>query len=169
MSSSASDSDDALQKTINIAHAKALKLKRKRAQETSQKEKQELAQGTSENAMYCGMRLMDLLVSVRKQFGSDNEENDGPSEESDSETEDEDGDEFGAATDVALLKTLALIQKKDPSIYDTTTNVFGGRCPYSSLLVVALMPSWFPQRWRSRSQQLHRRSDPRKRYYSSSS
>lgn len=110
---------------------------------------------------------MGLLVSARKQFGSDIEEKDGPSEESDSETEDEDGDEFDAATDVALLKTLALIQKKDPSIYDTTTNVFGGRCSCSSL-VVTLMPSWLPQRWRSRSQQLHRRSDPRKRYYSSS-
>ncbi|KAG8911983.1 hypothetical protein FRC01_005365 [Tulasnella sp. 417] len=118
MSTSASDSEDALQKTINIAHAKALKLKRKRAQETSQKEKQELAQ-------------------LRKQFGSDAEDNE-PSTHSDSETEDEDGDEFDAATDVALLKTLALIQKKDPSIYDTSTNVFGGRDGEASISVWSL-------------------------------
>ncbi|KAG8903821.1 hypothetical protein FRC00_014474, partial [Tulasnella sp. 408] len=114
MSSSGSDSEEALQKTIDIAHAKALKLKRKRAQETSQKEKQEIAQ-------------------LRKQFGSDAEDNE-PNAESDSETEDEDGDEFDAATDVALLKTLALIQKKDPSIYDTSTNVFGGIDGEASIL-----------------------------------
>ncbi|KIO33924.1 hypothetical protein M407DRAFT_17191 [Tulasnella calospora MUT 4182] len=124
MASSASDSEEALQKTINVAHAKALKLKRKRAQETSQKEKQELAQ-------------------LRKQFGSDLDDNE-PSAESDEETEDEDGDEFDAATDVALLKTLALIQKKDPAIYDTSTNVFGGRSlwpPYTSYDTNASSPA----------------------------
>lgn len=72
---------------------------------------------------------MIFSTLVRKQFGSDAEDNE-PSAKSDSETEDEDGDEFDAATDVALLKTLALIQRKDPSIYDTTTNVFGGMFLY---------------------------------------
>ncbi|KAG9017244.1 hypothetical protein FRB90_001262 [Tulasnella sp. 427] len=114
MASSASDPENVLQKKIDIAHAKALKLKKKRAQETSHKEKQELAQ-------------------LRKQMGSDAED-DGSSEESDSETEDEEGDEFDAATDVALLKTLALVQQKDPSIYDTSTDVFGGLRRSRSLL-----------------------------------
>ncbi|KAG8889414.1 hypothetical protein FRB99_003990, partial [Tulasnella sp. 403] len=40
------------------------------------------------------------------------------------ESEDEDGEGFSAATDAALLKTLALLQKKDPAIYDPSAPIF---------------------------------------------
>lgn len=74
------------------------------------------------------LKLTTLLRVVKRQFSSDEEQDSLEEEDSDSETEDENGDELDPAKDVAFLKTLALIQKKDPSIYDTTKSLFEGPC-----------------------------------------
>lgn len=64
---------------------------------------------------------------MKEKYGSDAEEVE--EEETDSEedeTEDEDGEELTPAVDVAILRTLARIKRKDPEIYDTGRDVFEG-------------------------------------------
>lgn len=47
-------------------------------------------------------------------------------DDSEDETEDEDGEELTPAVDVAILRTLARIKRKDPSIYEKEKDVFEG-------------------------------------------
>lgn len=57
------------------------------------------------------------------------DENDVGDEEEDSEeaeSEDEDGEELTPAVDAAILRTLARIKRKDPSIYESGKDVFEG-------------------------------------------
>lgn len=62
---------------------------------------------------------------MKEKYGSDYEGVDGDDSDSD-ETEDEDGEELTPAVDAAILRTLSLIQKKDPAIYDSNQSVFEG-------------------------------------------
>lgn len=43
------------------------------------------------------------------------------------ESEDEDGEELTPAMDAAILRTLARIKRKDPSIYESGKDVFEGQ------------------------------------------
>lgn len=54
----------------------------------------------------------------------DNDEEEEDSE--DLESEDEDGEELTPALDAAILRTLARIKRKDPSIYEDGKDVFQG-------------------------------------------
>jgi len=63
-------------------------------------------------------------------LGSDVSESDLEEEETDSESaesEDEDGEEMTPTVDIAILRTLARIRQKDPSIYDSGKSVFDGK------------------------------------------
>ena len=55
-------------------------------------------------------------------------ERDGADEEDseEAESEDEDGEELTPAMDAAILRTLARIKRKDPSIYESGKDVFEG-------------------------------------------
>ncbi|KAG8771667.1 hypothetical protein FRC15_003269 [Serendipita sp. 397] len=94
VSSNASDEKEIYQLTINEHFAKAYKEKKEREE----------------------------LQKLKDKYGSDAELSAEESE--DSETEDEDGDELTPAMDVAMLRTLAKIRSKDPTIYDSKKNVF---------------------------------------------
>ncbi|KAG8781908.1 hypothetical protein FRC16_002757, partial [Serendipita sp. 398] len=94
VSSNASDEKEIHQLTINEHFAKAYKEKKEREE----------------------------LQKLKDKYGSDAELSAEESE--DSETEDEDGDELTPAMDVAMLRTLAKIRNKDPTIYDSKKNVF---------------------------------------------
>lgn len=65
---------------------------------------------------------------MKEKYGSDAEEDDDDEEEDseDAESEDEDGEELSPAVDAAILRTLARIKKKDPSIYEQGKGVFDG-------------------------------------------
>ena len=68
------------------------------------------------------------------------DEDDDEEDSEDLESEDEDGEELTPAMDAAILRTLARIKRKDPSIYETGKDVFEGefcfvsRCIRSSRL-----------------------------------
>ena len=72
---------------------------------------------------------------MKETYGSDAEEEDLVSEtDSESaESEDEHGDELTPAMDAAILRTMARIKRKDPSIYDEKKDVFEGMCHLSLL------------------------------------
>jgi hypothetical protein len=66
---------------------------------------------------------------VKDKYGSDAElEGDGEESEDseEAESEDEDGAELTPAVDAAILRTLARIKRRDPSIYDAEKGVFAG-------------------------------------------
>lgn len=66
---------------------------------------------------------------MRQKYGSDFAESDLSESSTDSESaesEDEDGEELTLAMDAAILRTLARIKRKDPSIYDKEKEVFEG-------------------------------------------
>jgi protein KRI1 len=65
--------------------------------------------------------------AVKEKYGSDAELNDASEDSEEDQSEDEDGEELTPAMDVAMLRTLALIKNKDPSIYDTQKNIFDGK------------------------------------------
>ncbi|KAG6866685.1 hypothetical protein C0991_000795 [Blastosporella zonata] len=67
------------------------------------------------------------LQKLKDKYGSDydNEEDGTESDSESDESEDEDGEELTPTVDAAILRTLARIKRKDPSIYDTSTNIFG--------------------------------------------
>ena len=75
-------------------------------------------------------RVDDIFHLVKAKYGTDYSQNtsdSGLSTDSESaESEDEDGEELTATMDVAILRTLARIKKKDPTIYDSSKRVFGG-------------------------------------------
>jgi protein KRI1 len=77
---------------------------------------------------------------VKAKYGSDFEEGDlEESTESESaESEDEEGEELTPAVDAAILRTLARIRKKDPAIYDSGKNIFGGKCQHLTMVVRVL-------------------------------
>ncbi|KAG6886320.1 hypothetical protein C0993_006730 [Termitomyces sp. T159_Od127] len=96
--SEASDAQSFHQLTINEHYAKAFEYKKEREE----------------------------LQKLKDKYGSDVDDSEVSESDSESdETEDEDGDELTPAVDAAILRTLARIKRKDPSIYDATTNIFG--------------------------------------------
>ncbi|KZT04845.1 Krr1-domain-containing protein [Laetiporus sulphureus 93-53] len=97
MLSEDSDTEDIHQFTINEHYAKAFEYR---------KEREELAK-------------------LKEKYGSDIEEDDAEEEDSEEdESEDEDGEELTPAVDAAILRTLARIRRKDPSIYEKDKDVF---------------------------------------------
>lgn len=70
---------------------------------------------------------------MKEKYGSDGEDIDDDEDSEDDETEDEDGEELTPAVDAAILRTLARIKRKDPSIYDLEKDVFEG-VSYRTLL-----------------------------------
>ncbi|TYZ62449.1 hypothetical protein PybrP1_005570 [[Pythium] brassicae (nom. inval.)] len=62
---------------------------------------------------------LSRLEKQRRLYGSD-----GSESESESETEDEDGEQLTRALDADIRKTLQLIRKKDPAIYDSSIAFF---------------------------------------------
>ncbi|KAJ3562427.1 hypothetical protein NP233_g9583 [Leucocoprinus birnbaumii] len=67
------------------------------------------------------------LDKLKAELGSDISESDLDEGETDSESaesEDEDGEELTPAVDAAILRTLARIRQKDPSIYESGKSVF---------------------------------------------
>ncbi|TBU36557.1 KRI1-like family C-terminal-domain-containing protein, partial [Dichomitus squalens] len=64
------------------------------------------------------------LAKLREKYGSDVDEDDDEEDSEDLESEDEDGEELTPAMDAAILRTLARIKRKDPSIYETGKDVF---------------------------------------------
>ncbi|EPQ55289.1 Krr1-domain-containing protein [Gloeophyllum trabeum ATCC 11539] len=92
-----SDNEDIHQLTINEHYAKAFEYRKEREE----------------------------LQKLKDKYGSDYEEGDEEEEDSEElESEDEDGEELTPAVDAAILKTLARIKNKDPSIYDPSKPVF---------------------------------------------
>ncbi|PFH51649.1 hypothetical protein AMATHDRAFT_74825 [Amanita thiersii Skay4041] len=94
------DSDDLHQFTINDHYAKAYQHRKEREE----------------------------LQKLKDKYGSDFEE-EGPTDEStdseSAESEDEDGEELTPAVDAAILRTLARIKNKDPTIYNSEKQIFG--------------------------------------------
>ena len=65
---------------------------------------------------------------MKEKYGSDVDEFGDDSDDSEDTSEDEDGEELTPAVDAAILRTLARIRKKDPEIYNSEINIFGGVC-----------------------------------------
>lgn len=73
---------------------------------------------------------------VKEKYGSDAELEDESDEDSEeAESEDEDGEELTPAVDVAILRTLARIKKKDPAIYEQGKHVFEGKSFHAEVMV----------------------------------
>ena len=74
---------------------------------------------------------------VKAKYGSDYDPDGSGSDLStdseSAESEDEHGEELTPAVDAAILRTLARIKNKDPEIYNSQTNIFGGACVYPFL------------------------------------
>jgi hypothetical protein len=71
------------------------------------------------------------FLLVKAKYGSDYDPNTSDSglsttDSESAESEDENGDELTPMVDVAILRTLARIKEKDPDIYDSSKNIFGG-------------------------------------------
>ncbi|KAF8648547.1 hypothetical protein AX16_006251 [Volvariella volvacea WC 439] len=100
LSDSESENEDLHRLTINEHYAKAFEYKKEREE----------------------------LQKLKEKYGSDfelEEDYEDISTDSESaESEDEDGEELTPAVDAAILRTLARIRKKDPSIYDNQKSVF---------------------------------------------
>ncbi|KAF8911661.1 KRI1-like family C-terminal-domain-containing protein [Gymnopilus junonius] len=96
-----SDEDGEVQLTINEHYAKAFEYKKEREE----------------------------LQRLKEKYGSgydpDGSESDISTDSESAESEDEHGEELTPAVDAAILRTLARIKKKDPSIYDSQKNIFG--------------------------------------------
>lgn len=64
---------------------------------------------------------------MKAKYGSDYDTDPEFSTDSESaESEDENGEELTSVVDAAILRTLARIKKKDPAIYDSQKNIYGG-------------------------------------------
>ena len=63
-------------------------------------------------------------LSTLEKRGLNANDDDGDDDESESETEDEDGEELTRELDVEISKTLKLIRKKDPAIYNSSITFF---------------------------------------------
>ena len=78
---------------------------------------------------------------MKDKYGSDIKEEDASDESTDSESaesEDEDGEELTPAVDAAILRTLARIKRKDPSIYDSAKDVYNGTHTHTHTLSLSL-------------------------------
>jgi protein KRI1 len=113
------------QLTINEHYAKAFEYR---------KEREELERRKFFfNVVYIYLEtvfLITFLVLVKAKYGSDYDPDASESEFStdseSAESEDEDGEELTPVVDAAILRTLARIRKKDPAIYDSQKNIYGG-------------------------------------------
>lgn len=118
--------------TINEHYAKAFEYKKER--EELERRECTLSLQASSTIIFFGKKL------VKAKYGSDydpNTSDSGLSTDSESaESEDEDGEELTPTMDAAILRTLARIKGKDPGIYDSSKNIFGGTsfCPISALV-----------------------------------
>ena len=73
--------------------------------------------------------IKTLSSTVKEKYGSSYGSSASELSSTDSESaesEDEDGEELTATMDAAILRTLARIKRKDPAIYESGTNIFGG-------------------------------------------
>jgi hypothetical protein len=112
-----SDAEDGTQLTINEHYAKAY---------AHRKEREELQK--------CAIHILRVRIAhlpsasiVKDKYGSDAELDAEEEEDSEElESEDEDGDELTPAMDAAILRTLARIKRRDPTIYDADKGVFEG-------------------------------------------
>ena len=80
--------------------------------------------------------------AVKEKYGSDYSESGSDvddSEDSEDTEEDSDGEELTPAVDAAILRTLALIRKKDSAIYDGGRRVFEGVFDFPWRRVVGLL------------------------------
>ena len=115
------------QLTINEHYAKAFEYR---------KEREELER----RKCFIYIYLLNLIIFccfslVKVKYGSDYDPDASNSEFStdseSAESEDEDGEELTPVVDAAILRTLARIRKKDPAIYDSEKNIYGGEIlPY---------------------------------------
>lgn len=64
---------------------------------------------------------------MKEKYGSDVDEDEAEEDSEEAESEDEDGEELTPAVDAAILRTLARIKRKDPSIYEQGKDVFEGQ------------------------------------------
>ncbi|KAI0748330.1 KRI1-like family C-terminal-domain-containing protein [Daedaleopsis nitida] len=64
------------------------------------------------------------LAKLKDKYGSDIDEGDEDEDSEEAVSEDEDGEELTPAMDAAILRTLARIKRKDPSIYQSEKDVF---------------------------------------------
>lgn len=76
------------------------------------------------------------LALVKDKYGSDAEFGTEEEDSEDLESEDEDGEELTPAMDAAILRTLARIKRRDPTIYENTKSVFDGMAPSPRLYVL---------------------------------
>lgn len=133
MLSDSSDNEESYKLTINDHYAKAYQ-QRKEREELQKREFWSL-----ETRARCILHITDADVAcvVKDKYGSDfDEEEEGSDESTDSESaesEDEDGQELTPAVDAAILRTLAMIKRKDPSIYVPGKDVYIGACYASSI------------------------------------
>lgn len=63
---------------------------------------------------------------MKDKYGSDAELQEDEDDSEEDESEDEEGEQLTPAMDVAIIRTLAKIKNKDPTIYDVQKNVFEG-------------------------------------------
>jgi len=117
---------DGVQLSINEHYAKAFEYK---------KEREELERRESYFPSTINFNNINLLLHlVKAKYGSDydpNTSDSGSSTDSESaESEDEDGEELTPTVDAAILRTLARIKGRDPAIYDSSKNIFGGTYSY---------------------------------------
>lgn len=65
---------------------------------------------------------------MKEKYGSDAEDDDEDldTDSESAELEDEDGEGLTLAVDVAILRTLARIKRKDPEIYNAKKDIFKG-------------------------------------------
>lgn len=125
MLSDSEDNDDLHQITVNEHYAKAFQYRKER----EELDKRAFSSFINAKVLSKVPDLFPIRFLVKAKLGSDISESDLENEESDSESdesEDEDGEELTMAVDAAILRTLARIKRKDPSIYESGKNVFGG-------------------------------------------
>lgn len=64
---------------------------------------------------------------MKEKYGADLDKEDVDEDDSEeAESEDEDGEDLTPAVDAAILRTLARIRRKDPSIYEQDKDIFEG-------------------------------------------
>ncbi|KAM6502876.1 KRI1-like family C-terminal domain containing protein [Amanita muscaria] len=116
LSDSEGSGEEAQQITVNEHYAKAYQ---------ARKEREEL----QKCKIHVDMIMFGdrSLFPVKDKYGSDFEEEDASDESTDSESaesEDEDGEQLTPAIDAAILRTLARIKRKDPSIYELGKSIY---------------------------------------------
>lgn len=81
----------------------------------------------SVSAAVVAISAFEYLFAVEEKYGPDyDEDEDSETDSEEDESEDEDGEELTPTVDAAILRTLARIKRKDPAIYNSEQNIFGG-------------------------------------------